>query len=335
MKGQHILEYLQNDASAFNIDDFLVMIGRESLLSQEDEQPLIVQAQQGDAEAMVRLLTANMRFVVALANQYSRNHAPLQRLIQTGVSGLEQVIKEFDPASGQHLFKFAVPALREALFRCVQSYAPESPKRETRSGVRQLKLVKKSYTLPKIDEYLSGQPFVLEDFLLTASVVKNLVDEDEEYLIDEVLSTADGRHTIFAHRFYEQFTEDVIKRDVARYGIPVEDQDFEDNDRFEILCQKVVSRRQDESREMSELKWLYAPYIVKIAQEYAGQEVPLEKLIACGLKTFGEALKQYDTSEPQNVLTSEPQNILTSEPHPLLTFATPQIREAMQRLAGQ
>ena len=92
MKGQHILEYLQKDASAFNIDDFLVIIGRESLLSQEDEHPLIVQAQQGDAEAMVRLLTANMRFVVALANQYTRNQAPLQRLIQTGVSGLEQVI---------------------------------------------------------------------------------------------------------------------------------------------------------------------------------------------------------------------------------------------------
>jgi len=321
MKGQHILEYLQNDASAFNIDDFLVMIGRESLLSQEDEQPLIVQAQQGDTEAMVRLLTANMRFVVALARQYSSNQAPLQRLIQTGVSGLEQVIKEFDPTSGQHLFKFAVPALREELYCCVRAHAPKPLKRETPPGVRPLKgiIVKTSYGLPMIDEYLSGQPFVLEDFLLTASVVKNLVDEDEEYLIDEVLSTADGRHTIFAHRFYEQFTEDVIKRDVARYGIPVEDQDFEDNDRFEILCQKVVSRRQDESREMSEMKWLYAPYIVKIAQEYAGQELPLDKLIACGLKAFGEALKQYDTKSGED----------------LLTFATPQMREAMQRLAGQ
>jgi DNA-directed RNA polymerase sigma subunit (sigma70/sigma32) len=319
MKATPILEYLQKDASAFNIDDFLVMIGRESLLSQEEEQPLIVQAQQGDTEAMVRLLTANMRFVVALANQYSRNQVPLQRLIQIGVSGLEQAIKEFDPASGQHLIKFAVPALREELFRCVQSHALESPKRETRSGVRQLKLVMISYTLPKIDEYLSGQPFVLEDFLLTASIVKNLVDEDEKYLIDEVLSIADGRHTFFAHRFYERFTEEAIKRDAEKYGITVEDQDFEDDDRFEILCQKVVSRRQDESREMSEVKWFNAPYIVKIAQEYAGQEVPLEKLITCGLKAFGEALKQYDTKSEED----------------LLTFATPQMREAMQRLAGQ
>lgn len=319
MKGQHILEYLQKDASAFNIDDFLVMIGRESLLSQEEEQSLIVQAQQGDAEAMVRLLTANMRFVVALANQYSRNQVPLQRLIQTGVSRLEQAIKEFDPASGQHLFKFAVPALREELFNCVRAHRPKPPKLETTPRVRQLKAVRISYTLPKIDEYLSGQPFVLEDFLLTASVVKNLVDEDEKYLIDEVLDTADGRHTLFAHRFYERFTEEAIKLDAAEYGIAVENQDFEDNDRFEILCQKVVSRRQDESREMSEVKWFNAPYIVKIGQEYAGQEVPLEKLIACGLKAFGEALKQYDTKSEED----------------LLTFATPQMREAMQRLAGQ
>lgn len=319
MKGQHILEYLQKEASVFNIDDFLVMIGRVTLLSQEDEQPLIVQAQQGDTEAMVRLLTANMRFVVALANQYTRNQAPLQRLIQTGVLGLEQVIKEFDPASGQHLFKFAVPALREALFRCVQSYAPESPKRETRSGVRQLKVVRTSYTLPMIDEYLSGHPFVLEDFLLTASVVKNLVEEDEKYLIDEVLSIADGRHTLFAHRFYERFTEETIKRDAEKYGIAVENQDFEDEDSFQILCQKVVSKRQDECLQMSELKWFYAPYIVKIVQEYAGQEVPLDKLIACGLKAFGEALKQYDTKSEDD----------------LFTFATPKMREAMQRLVGR
>lgn len=313
------MEYLQKDASAFNIDDFLVMSGRVSLLSQEEEQPLIVQAQQGDAESMVRLLTANMRFVVALANQYSRNQAPLQRLIQTGVSGLEQAIKVFDQASGQHLFKFAVPALREALFRCVQSYAPEPPKRETRSRVRQLKLVKTSYTLPKIDVYLSGQPFVLEDFLLTASIVKNLVDEDEKYLIDEILDIADGRHTLFAHRFYERFTKEAIKCDVAEYGIPVEEQDFEDDDRFQILCQKVVSRRQDECREMSELKWLNAPRIVALAQEYNQQEDALEKLIACGLNAFGEAVKQYDTDSEDD----------------LLTFATPQMREAMQRLAGQ
>lgn len=319
MKGQDILEYLKKDASAFNIDDFLVMIGRVSLLSQEEQQPLIVQAQQGDAESMVRLLTANMRFVVALARQYSSNQTPLQRLIQTGVLGLEQAIKEFDQASGQHLFKFAVPALREALFRCVQSYAPESPKRETRSGVRQLKAVRTSYSLPMIDEYLQQQPFLLENFLLTACDAEHLVLKDEKSLVDEVLSIADGRNTLFAHRFYERFTEEAIKCDAAEYGIFVEEQDFEDDDRFQILCQKVVSRRQDESREMSELKWLNAPRIVALAQEYNQQEDALEKLIVAGLHAFGETVKQYDTDSEDD----------------LIAFAMPQIREAMRRLADQ
>lgn len=319
MKGQNILEYLQKDASAFNIDDFLVMIGRVSLLSQEEEQPLIVQAQQGDAESMVRLLTANMRFMVALARQYTNNQVPLQLLVQAGISGLEQAIKEFDPTSGQKLFKFAVPALREELYFCVRAHAQKPPKRETPPRVRQLKFVKTSYTLPKIDEYLQQQPFVLEDLLLTACDVEHLVLKDEKSLVDEVLSIADGRNILFAHRHYERFTEDAIKCDAAEYGIPVEEQDFEDDDRFQILCQKVVSRRQDESREMSELKWLNAPRIVALAQEYNQQEDALEKLIACGLNAFGEAVKQYDTASEDD----------------LLTFATPQIREAMQRLADQ
>lgn len=321
MKGQNILEYLQKDASAFNIDDFLVMIGRVSLLSQEEEQPLIVQAQQGDAESMVRLLTANMRFMVALARQYTNNQVPLQLLVQAGISGLEQAIKEFDPASGQELFKFAVPALREELFRCVRTHATAPPKREVPPGVRPLKgiVVKTSYTLPKIDEYLQQQPFVLEDFLLTACDVEHLVLKDEKSLVDEVLSIADGRNTFFAHRFYEQFTEEAIKCDAAEYGIPMDDQDFEDDDRFEILCQKVVSRRQDKSREMSELKWLNAPRIVALAQEYNQQEDAVEKLIACGLNAFGEAVKQYDTESEDD----------------LIAFAMPQIREAMRRLADQ
>ena len=73
MKENIILAYLHREAVNFDIDEFLVMIGHEELLTHEEEQPLIVQAQQGDAEAIERLLVANMRFVVSLANQYVAN----------------------------------------------------------------------------------------------------------------------------------------------------------------------------------------------------------------------------------------------------------------------
>ena len=115
MKEIMILAYLHREAVNFDIDEFLVMIGREELLTHEEELPLIAQAQQGDTEAIERLLVANMHFVVSLANQYVANRVPLQQLIQAGVQGLEQAIGTYDMASEERLIKFAVPVMRDVI----------------------------------------------------------------------------------------------------------------------------------------------------------------------------------------------------------------------------
>jgi RNA polymerase primary sigma factor len=115
MKENIILAYLHREAVNFDIDEFLVMIGREELLTHEEELPLITQAQQGDTEAIERLLIANMHFVVSLANQYKGEGLTLQKLVQVGVQGLEQAIKTYDMASEERLIKFAVPMMRDVL----------------------------------------------------------------------------------------------------------------------------------------------------------------------------------------------------------------------------
>ena len=115
MKENIILAYLHREAVNFDIDEFLVMIGREELLTHEEEQSLIVQAQQGDAEVIERLLVAKMRFVVSLANQYKGEGLTLQKLVQVGVQGLEQAIKTYDTSSEQQLLKFAVPMMRDVI----------------------------------------------------------------------------------------------------------------------------------------------------------------------------------------------------------------------------
>ena len=115
MKENAISACLKREPAEFNIDEFLVMIGREELLTHEEEQSLIVQAQQGDTEAMERLLVANMHFVVSLANQYKGEGLTLQKLVQVGVQGLEQAIKTYDMASEERLIKFAVPMMRDVL----------------------------------------------------------------------------------------------------------------------------------------------------------------------------------------------------------------------------
>mgnify|MGYP003291500862 FL=1 len=115
MKENAILAYLKREPAEFNIDEFLLLIGREELLTHEEELPLIAQAQQGDAEAIKRLLVAHMRFVVSLANQYKGEGLTLQKLVQVGVQGLEQAIKTYDMASEERLIKFAVPMMRDVL----------------------------------------------------------------------------------------------------------------------------------------------------------------------------------------------------------------------------
>ena len=115
MKENAILAYLKREPAEFNIDEFLLLIGREELLTHEEEQSLIVQAQQGDTEAMERLLVADMRFVVSLSNQYKGEGLTLQKLVQVGVQGLEQAIKTYDMASEERLIKLAVPMMRDVL----------------------------------------------------------------------------------------------------------------------------------------------------------------------------------------------------------------------------
>jgi RNA polymerase primary sigma factor len=115
MKEKIILAYLQREAVNFDIEDFMAMISFDMLLTHEEELPLITQAQQGDTEAIERLLIANMHFVVSLANQYKGEGLTLQKLVQVGVQGLEQAIKTYDMASEERLIKFAVPMMRDVL----------------------------------------------------------------------------------------------------------------------------------------------------------------------------------------------------------------------------
>lgn len=191
----------------------------------------------------------------------------------------------------------------------------ESPKAETRHGIRVQKgSVRRPYRFPVIDEYMKERPFVLEHFLSVAGDVANHVGKDEGRLIDEVLGIVDGRTVCFAHRHYEQFTEEAIKRDAMEFGLAVDSQDFADEDRFQVLCGKVASRRQDLCLEMSELKWIYAPHIVSLASEYVCHGVSMESLVVAGLAAFGNAVKRFDTDSGVD----------------LLAFARPQMREVMQ-----
>ena len=113
MEAFNVIEYLKKEP--FDIDEYLLMIGRAELLSREEEQALVEKAQQGDEEAMNLLLWSNARFVTSLANQYKHKGASLQELLNVAMPVLQKAVLEYDVHNEDPLIKYAVSQMREAL----------------------------------------------------------------------------------------------------------------------------------------------------------------------------------------------------------------------------
>ena len=113
MNAFNVIEYLKKEP--FDIDEYLLMIGRAELLSREEEQALVEQAQQGNEEAMNLLLWSYARSVANLANQYKHKGASIQELLNVAMPVLQKAVMEYDVHNGEPLIKYAVPQMREAL----------------------------------------------------------------------------------------------------------------------------------------------------------------------------------------------------------------------------
>ena len=113
MNAFNVIEYLKKEP--FDIDEYLLMIGRAELLSREEEQALVEQAQQGNEEAMNLLLWSYARSVANLANQYKHKGASIQELLNVAMPVLQKAVMEYDVYNGEPLIKYAVPQMREAL----------------------------------------------------------------------------------------------------------------------------------------------------------------------------------------------------------------------------
>ena len=90
-------------------EHYMVQVNRFDLLSAEEEHDLAVrQLEDDDMDAAHRLICANLRFVVKVANEYRGYGLRLLDLVQEGNIGLMKAVKKFDPARGTRLITYAV-----------------------------------------------------------------------------------------------------------------------------------------------------------------------------------------------------------------------------------
>jgi RNA polymerase sigma-32 factor len=88
---------------------YLMEIRKYPLLDREQEHKLALRLHEtGDPKAAEQLVTANLRFVVKIASEYSKFGARMIDLIQEGNVGLMHAVKEFNPYKGVRLITYAV-----------------------------------------------------------------------------------------------------------------------------------------------------------------------------------------------------------------------------------
>ena len=98
------------------VQDCLKEIGTKVLLTAEEEQELLPQAANGNEEALDKILNANLRFIVSIANQYQNRRLSLLQLFDISKQGLANAVKEsVSRPHNQRFILFAVPYMRKAI----------------------------------------------------------------------------------------------------------------------------------------------------------------------------------------------------------------------------
>lgn len=101
---------------------YLEDIAAYPLLTRTDESELARGIRAGDAEALERLVCANLRFVVSVAKKYKLRGVPLPDLINDGNLGLMRAAVRFDETKGVKFISYAVWWIRQAIFQSLADH---------------------------------------------------------------------------------------------------------------------------------------------------------------------------------------------------------------------
>jgi len=118
MRQLKITKSITNRESA-SLDKYLQEIGKEELITVEEEVELAQRIKKGDQEALEKLTRANLRFVVSVAKQYQNQGLSLPDLINEGNLGLIKAAEKFDETRGFKFISYAVWWIRQSILQAL------------------------------------------------------------------------------------------------------------------------------------------------------------------------------------------------------------------------
>jgi RNA polymerase primary sigma factor len=153
MRQLKITESITNRESQ-SLDKYLQDIGREELITAEEEVELARKIKQGDQRALEKLTRANLRFVVSVAKQYQNQGLTLPDLINEGNLGLIKAAQKFDETRGFKFISYAVWWIRQSILQALAEQARIV--RLPLNQVGSLNKINKAYS--KLEQEFERQP---------------------------------------------------------------------------------------------------------------------------------------------------------------------------------
>lgn len=118
MRQLKITKSITNRESAA-LERYLQEIGKEEMVTAEEEVELAQRIKNGDQKALERLTKANLRFVVSVAKQYQNQGLGLADLINEGNMGLIKAAERFDETRGFKFISYAVWWIRQSILQAI------------------------------------------------------------------------------------------------------------------------------------------------------------------------------------------------------------------------
>lgn len=173
-----------------DLDKFMQKIGREPMLSNEEERKYLkaVKEKGADCEELEKLENANLRFAVSLARQYMDRGLDIRELIPIGAEGLKEAALTYDLNGDTEFLNHAVPVMRKYFEEAISNNNDIKRK----MLVRELHM--REYYNEEIDDYNTAFSFVVDFDRKRYTVGElfcdytNSIDEVERYIVKYLMA---------------------------------------------------------------------------------------------------------------------------------------------------
>lgn len=195
------------------INTYIKDIAQTSLLSDEKEQELARKIQDGDNKALNQLVSANLKFVVSVARQYTGQGLGLDDLISEGNVGMMKAALHYKPGFQKRFVTFAAPMVRQAMEKAIEQQTSlyTVPKKDsTLADVKRSKAVSVDAPIPagsqnnynllhvleNADADLADRQVEQEDMTTILNASLGILSEREQQVIKLLYGIGCERHTM-------------------------------------------------------------------------------------------------------------------------------------------